>query len=183
MAISLDQSAFMTTYSGKVITVFDPKAEQIDITDIAQALSMLCRFTGHTSSFYSVAQHSVLVSMCLPSRLGLQGLLHDAQEAYIGDLSRPVKHHPGMQAYRELETRLEWVIRDHFDLPRDFDPMVKTIDNLIVIDEAKRFMSNLDWTVGHPCLGLSIRPWSPEEAKSAFLDAFRYHRSPRITIL
>ena len=171
----LDQSVYMTTLSGRRFTMFDPQPDQIDIEDIAHALSMLCRFTGHTSDFYSVAQHCVIVSRNLPIRFALEGLLHDAAEAYINDLSRPIKHHPRMEAYRELERGLERVIREKFGLPSVMSPLVKHYDNMIVVDEALRFMrTGLEWTRGLPKLGVPIDPWSPAVAKHAFLD--EYHR-------
>lgn len=170
---SLDQSAYMTTFTGRRFTIFDPKVEDVDIEDIAQALSMLCRFTGHTSHFYSVAQHSVLVAKHLPPHLQKQGLLHDAQEAYVNDLSRPIKHHPSMQPYRDLEARVERIVREAFDLPEEFDPEVKRIDDKIVCDEAVAFMRPVPtWALQNPRLWISIEPWTPAEAKDAFLGAF-----------
>ena len=74
--------SWLQTYTGKKFYPFDPREEEVDILDIAHALSQLCRFGGHTKEFYSVAEHCVLVSMCCPSEVKLLGLLHDAAEAY-----------------------------------------------------------------------------------------------------
>ena len=82
----------ISTYTGKVIDILKPKPENIDIKDIAHALSLLCRFTGQCDSFYSVAQHSIVVHHLVPDELKLEALLHDAAEAYLGDLSSPVKN-------------------------------------------------------------------------------------------
>ena len=82
------------TYTGKYINVFDPDPEMIDIEDIAHSLSNTCRWGGHCRKFYSVAQHSVMVVDWLPvsdSKLRLAGLMHDATEAYLTDLSKPIK--------------------------------------------------------------------------------------------
>ena len=80
----------MSTYTGKKFFPFDPRPEQICIEDIAHGLSMLCRFSGQCPYFYSVAEHSIYVVHCLPDNLQLEGLLHDASEAYLADLPRPV---------------------------------------------------------------------------------------------
>jgi len=179
MSDTLDQSVYMTTFSGVRFTMFDPQVDQINLEDIAQALSMLCRFTGHVTEFYSVAQHSVMVSRLLPAHLAFQGLLHDAQEAYINDLSRPVKHHPGMSAYRDLEQRLERTIRLRFGLPEKLDPLVKRVDDLIVVDEARRLLSPVpEWTTRHPRSGVNIDPWSPQVARGAFLWQFQHVTKP-----
>jgi hypothetical protein len=84
---------FIVTYTGKKFFFDDITPEQIDIKDIAHALSMLCRFTGHIHQFYSVAQHSLLVDSQIngPSNLHLAVLLHDAAEAYVNDLASPLK--------------------------------------------------------------------------------------------
>lgn len=79
------------THSGRVFNLADPKPEQVHVPDIAHALSKLCRFTGHTDKFYSVAQHSVLVSMEVPAQYALLALFHDAHEAYTGDMNGPLK--------------------------------------------------------------------------------------------
>jgi len=80
---------WIQTYTGKRFWPLDPRPEDVDILDIAHSLSLLCRFTGHTSSFYSVSQHSILVAQEVPKRLRLWALFHDAAEAYIGDIARP----------------------------------------------------------------------------------------------
>jgi len=81
----------LTTFGRKRYNFINPTVDAISIHDIAHSLSLLCRYNGHTPQFYSVAEHSVLVSRILPDDLALVGLLHDATEAYVGDMSRPCK--------------------------------------------------------------------------------------------
>ena len=99
----------MVTYTGKEFYPLDPNPADIDIKDIAHALSNCCRFAGHIKSFYSVAQHSVIVSeLCEPEN-ALAGLLHDASEAYLSDIARPVKYTEQMEGYRlRLHSRAGW---------------------------------------------------------------------------
>src|SRR5690349_8864599 len=82
---------WITTFTGKKFHLFDPQLDEICIEDIAHALSLICRFGGHLPEHYSVAQHSILVSQLVPQDLTLEGLLHDAEETYIGDMVRPLK--------------------------------------------------------------------------------------------
>ena len=98
------------TYTGRKFFPVAPRAEDIEILDVAHALSMLCRYTGHTKQFYSVAQHSVLVSRIVPPQDAAWGLLHDASEAYLCDVARPIK------PYRLLEQRLMVQVAGRFDL-------------------------------------------------------------------
>jgi len=95
---------WIETYTGKKLYFLEPKPEQIDIEDIATALSNECRFGGHTKSFYSVAEHSILVATICPAPLALVGLLHDASEAYLRDIASPIKQY--LANYKELEEKL-----------------------------------------------------------------------------
>jgi hypothetical protein len=108
---------WFTTYTGKKFYPFNPRIEDIDIEDIAHALSLICRFGGHLPEHYSVAQHSVLVSYLVPIELRLEGLMHDAAEAYIGDVIRPIKKHPVfIQLLTSIENNLDLLIRSKFKL-------------------------------------------------------------------
>lgn len=82
---------WVQTYTGKKFYFLDPQPEDICIEDISHHLSQICRYTGATKEHYSVAEHSVLVSYLSPMGFKLYGLLHDFQEAYIGDLNSPLK--------------------------------------------------------------------------------------------
>src|SRR3954466_16347451 len=119
----LEPGPFIQTLSGRRVNPLDPAPEDIDPVDIANALANLCRFGGHSRGFYSVAQHSVIVCDLLeaqgatPDEL-MAALLHDAAEAYLGDLPHPIKHRSELGAnFRAAEKLLEAVIEERFALP------------------------------------------------------------------
>src|SRR5690348_18006267 len=99
--------ATIHTFTGRTFCPLDPKPEDIDIQDIAHALSCQCRFTGHSRKFYSVAEHCVRVSLLVSPDLQLAALLHDASEAYLSDVARPIKRLPAMAEYRRTEEALQ----------------------------------------------------------------------------
>lgn len=106
--------SFIETRKGNKVYVQDPQPDQFDIEDIAYALSNTCRFNGHSAGFLSVAEHSVLVAQRLPRELQLSGLLHDATEAYLGDIPSPIKQF--LPDYKKLEAAFETAIEDKFNL-------------------------------------------------------------------
>lgn len=177
-----DDVSYIRTYSGGRFWPLDPHPDDLKIEDIAHALSNLCRWTGHSEKFYSVAQHCVLVSENLPPHLQLEGLLHDASEAYLSDLSRPVKHAPGLgEVYREAEKKIEEAIAVKFGLPKNTSPEIKVVDNRLLYTEGRDLMMGFVWNnesaevnaTGSPnFLSLKIEPWSPERAKQEFLQRF-----------
>lgn len=124
--------AFIITRSGKHFN-FEPPYE-FDISDIAFALSRICRFTGHVD-FYSVAQHSVLASFLVPSHLALEALLHDAHEAYVGDVSAPLK--ALLPDYRRVEKRIEMALRQQWNLPFQTSAQVKNADLVMLATERR----------------------------------------------
>jgi len=83
--------SYIQTLSGKKFSYQFATADDIDIEDIANALSNICRFAGHLPEFYSVAQHSVLVSQIVPPEFAFEALMHDAAEAYCQDIPAPLK--------------------------------------------------------------------------------------------
>jgi hypothetical protein len=169
----LDQSVYMTTFTGRMFTLFDPKENDIDIVDISHALSMLCRFTGHCQRFYSVAQHCVHASLGVSPEFALEALLHDASEAYVNDLNRPMKHHPQMQGYRSAERAIDAAVRRKFQLPKTESAEVKHIDDQLVRLEARQLFRPVpSWaqTRDHDFLILPV--WGPQEAEHQFLDRF-----------
>lgn len=127
---------YITTISGRKFWPLDPHPEDVDIHDIAWALSRICRFGGHTNSHYSVATHCTAVSLLVPEEDALWGLLHDASEAYVGDMVRPLKD--GMDAYKQVENRVELVIANAFGLPLEMPESVHLADKRIV--QAEKFL-------------------------------------------
>lgn len=107
--------SWILTSTGKHFDFVNPLPEQIDIIDIANGLSRICRFSGQCREFYSVAQHSIRVSQLVPGDLALEGLLHDAAEAYCQDLPTPLK--ALLPDYQEIERRVQEAIQATFGLP------------------------------------------------------------------
>lgn len=167
--------------SGGRFFPLDPRPEDIHIEDVAHALSNICRFTGHTAEFMSVAQHSVLVSLhCWPED-ALFGLLHDTAEAFLADLSRPVKlslRDAGITIFDDMEARIMLSVCEKFGLPAVMPQSVKDADNLLLTTEARDLMSPLleGWKYttenGWPTLSERIVPVGPVEAKAMFIRRF-----------
>lgn len=164
---------WMQTVSGRQFWPLDPRPEDIVIEDIAHGLSMMCRFGGHCERFYSVAEHSVLVSENVPPQDALWALLHDASEAYIADIVRPAKRFIG--GYKQMEVNIMAAVCGAFDLPIVEPPSVKRADNAILADEAAQIMGAKpkDWILPEPPLGVRIIGLSPAGAKLAFLNRYR----------
>lgn len=169
------------TFGGGCFDFNFPEEQTFDIYDIAHALSNICRFTGHTTSFYSVAQHCVLVSMLVPERLALKGLLHDAAEAYLGDVASPLK--AMLPQYKTIETRVENALLMSFGLSPGPDPIIKHADQRALVTEARDLMARAIVMVGIVPTEYRITPLPPQEAELVFLDRFheltRAKRVPR----
>lgn len=132
------QGMTIRTISGREISLLDPRPEQILIEDIAHSLSKLCRFNGHIDRFYSVADHSVFVSHICPPEYALVGLLHDATEAYLGDMISPVKkllRTTGSMAYDVAEERLWGAICQRFELDPASIAQIKHADAVALATE------------------------------------------------
>lgn len=133
--------AYIQTFTGRQFFIEDPRPEDVDIRDIAHALSMICRFTGHVSRFYSVAEHSLLVAKNLPVKYQAFGLLHDASEAYLTDVSGPLKSLVALAEYKNLEIRATQCIFARFGLPFWIPEQVKSIDRSALVAERNALFS------------------------------------------
>lgn len=175
---------WMQTYTGFRFELQHPDPRKIWISDIAESLSKLCRFNGHCLGFYSVAEHSVIVSRHVPPEHALWGLLHDAHEAYIGDIIKPLKDMlwPRTTLRREwfstLEARYHTAIALRYGLTTDSPPSeVRNVDLRLLSDERDQVMfpmaaSSVEWgNIGEP-LGVQIACLSHEDAKAAFMERF-----------
>jgi len=171
---------YLQTVSGRFVNPFEPDPEQLDIGDITRALANVCRFGGHCRSFYSVAQHSVIVSELVEQRGGdvedvFAALMHDATEAYLGDMPHPIKHRsPLGAAFKEAEDHLESVLRARFNIKADV-PEIKKADRALLATERKAF-SGEGWhwpeLDGVEPLDMELTAWPADEAARAF--AARY---------
>jgi 5'-deoxynucleotidase YfbR-like HD superfamily hydrolase len=159
--------------------------DDIVLEDIAHALSLQCRFSGHTSTFYSVAQHSILVAAALPTEYALTGLMHDASEAYLNDLASPVKNAPGLgEKYRYVERRLMQVISSRFGLIWPIPIEVHQADLRMLETERRDLLAHNDgtpelwepWTGGIEPYPDPIQPMPPLGAEITFTTMFNLLR-------
>lgn len=161
------------TASGLVFDYQNPDVSQIRIEDIAHALSMTCRFAGHTKTFYSVAEHSVRVSWICSREDALWGLLHDASEAYVTDIPTPLKRL--LPAFKDIENHVMATIADRFGLVGGIPESVRNADAVLLATEG-RDLCNPAWMqfgIPHTPLRHLIEPFSQVEAKQLFLDRFK----------
>jgi hypothetical protein len=153
-----------------------PFPHEIQINDIAHSLSQICRFVGATRVHYSVAQHSVLASELAPRGQRLAALLHDASEAYLADIPRPIKILPELAGYREIEAQTQAAIDTRFGVSRD-DAIVDEIDRRLCITEAIQLVGGgiNEWgtALGEP-YEFAILPWTATAAEAMFMRRFGY---------
>lgn len=181
---------WINVFSGRQFYPMAPRAEDIDIVDIAHSLSRTCRYTGHSLRHYSVAEHSVRVAEAVKN-LGHDdaaqafACLHDAAEAYLADVASPVRRTPEMAAFNEADTRLQTVINHHYGLRGAQPDIVKHVDRLIITVESERREivpnKNAEWR--SPVLSAAEQRafdatpwgswcWPAEVAEIRFLRAF-----------
>jgi 5'-nucleotidase len=167
-----DRGPWCQTFTGVAFYPFDPAATEVHDMDIAHALSLQCRFGGHCREFYSVAEHCVRVSHIVPPNYAREGLLHDAAEAYLIDLPRPIKL--GMPEYSTVEKRIAKVIG--YKYGAWLDPLpdeVKLADEIMLATEKRDLMAEapIPWAwLPEPHRDRIIKPLSPREARAAFLN-------------
>ncbi|MCL2703273.1 MAG: phosphohydrolase [Defluviitaleaceae bacterium] len=159
----------MTTYTNVHFTPLNPKVEDVRIADIAHALSLMTRANGHVKRFYSVAQHSVNCAheardRGFSNKIQLACLLHDASEAYIADMIRPVKQE--FPAYREIENKLQDVINQAFgiDLTLEEQALVKDIDDALLWHEFAELMN------GHANVPEPVLHSNPDLSERGFIS-------------
>lgn len=179
----------MSTYSqllsnGEYFEFDNPEKAIYDIEVIAHALSNACRFNGH-GAFYSVAQHCVLASLLVDPRFRMEALMHDAAEAFIGDMTRGLKHMPEMQPFRDIEARIERDLARRYALTWPWPPEVKDADNFALAIERRDIMPATPDQVWITLIQYAerlerigpIRPVNPIQAKYMFLDAYHSLRN------
>ena len=212
--VSVDRGPWFQTASGRVFYPHAPALAEIFLEDIARSLSMQCRFNGHCEAFYSVAEHSRWVSLRVAPveeldilakatsdvgkqayqdlvHTGLFGLMHDAAEAYVGDMVSPVKHVPAMSPFRLVEDKIQRTIAERFDFWDYFcgsklkapSEAVKLADRRLLLTEKRDLRKpgkhdSPAWEVGErtglqPYDDLKLRGESPSEAEELFLARFQ----------
>lgn len=163
---------FMQTYTGLKFWPVDPRADEVDIRDIAHSLAMQCRYGGHSLRFYSVAEHSVHMARRVSPANAMWALLHDAAEAYLADVPSPLKRH--LPGYKEAEARVMAAVCEHFDLPPEMPAEVHEADGRILADEIHQNMAPMEWHMRHTNpLGVELQFWDPGRAEIYFMDTFR----------
>jgi hypothetical protein len=160
--------------SGVLIDINNPTPEMICIDDIATALSKICRFGGHSNDFYSVAQHSVVVANLAPEYLCREALLHDATEAYLGDVIKPLKNILG-SAYEDIEARFMDVICTKFKLSALRLLEVKKYDKEALSIEHAYYIKGdvIEWISKMNDINLNAESWNPVEAKQNFWNCYK----------
>ena len=158
--------------SGVYFDLEDPDSCHFTRRDVAHALGHICRYTGHCREFYSVAQHSVLVSRIVPEADALAGLLHDAAEAFIGDVSKPLKCL--LPDFAAVEARVEASVLPRLGVPLPIPAVVKRADRILLRTEQRDLMGadghNWAFTEGEAPLENVIVPLGPREATLQFLE-------------
>ncbi len=163
------EDIWIQTASGRVFHPFDPREEEVSLEDIATSLGNICRYNGHLrpNRFYSVAEHSLLLarhiwSETLDSVLAQQALLHDAAEAYIGDIPRPIKQ--ALPDIERIEAKITRVIFAALGVPWPIPEIIKDYDTRILLDEKAQALlpGERAWSVDLlPPLGVTLQFMPP----------------------
>lgn len=182
-----EKRRWIQTFSGRAFFPLSPQSGMIRIEDIAHALALKCRFTGHTREFYSVAQHSVLVSYEVSPAAAMWGLLHDAGEAYLPDVARPIKDlvifkNPNRSAmfqfdeFEEIENRILCAVGEYAGLAWPPPAEIKNVDTRMLATERRDLMTPtaLDWgaIADVEPFAETITPLDWREAEAGFLRRF-----------
>jgi hypothetical protein len=170
------------TCTGRKFWPVSPRVGDFDIKDIAHQLANICRFGGATKKFYPVAAHCVHVSFLVPEYLAFEGLMHDAPEAYLGDVIRPLKYQ--MPQYLHIESQVWAKCATQFGLPFIMSPEVKHADNVALVTERRDLLIHTDnrWSIELESLTPDKRhiiAVSPKRAETNFLDRFYFLQSQK----
>lgn len=180
LAPEMVTTPYVSTFSGNRFYPLEPCIDRVAIEDIAHGLAYQCRFNGQTQEFYSVAQHSLVVASLVPTDLRLAALLHDAAEAYLGDMVKPLK--VLLPEFAAIEDKVSGLIANAFGVDfSDYGP-IKRADLIALATEKRDLMphSAERWAYLDNIRPLPGRivPMQPREAKQAFLNEFaRLHSS------
>lgn len=170
--VAPNRGNWMQTFTGRVFYPTDPRATEIDPIDIAHSLSLQCRYGGHVDRFYSVAEHCVLMSEWVDPENALYALLHDATEAYVSDVPRPLKGH--LAEYKEIEDRVWDQIARYFDVDLTIPEQVWEADNRILLTERATLLSKTrhKWYQDGRIepLPVTVEGWMPKKAERRYLD-------------
>jgi 5'-deoxynucleotidase YfbR-like HD superfamily hydrolase len=167
--------SWICSYRGNKIHPLDLRDDEIDIEDIGVALSRLPRFLARTTLTYSVAEHCVRASLQVDPKDALVMLLHDCEEAYFGDIPRPVKHHPMYAEIRALAEATKRKILTHFGINPELPEWVHDVDNRMLATEKRDLLAqhgNAVWSTNVEPYPFVIRPWSQGKACKYFLGSF-----------
>lgn len=176
-----ERGPYIRTFTGRAFYWRDIPNNTYDIRDIAHALAMNCRWTGHTKEFYSVAQHSVYASYEVPPNDALAALLHDAAEAYVHDTSSPLKKflkEKGFTVFSDLENQIEDALMKSFGVPFPLSLVVKQVDMRLWATEYRDLMRTekavLSVEKDHPVpFEWHVHPLPPVDAERVFLRRFK----------
>lgn len=171
-----ESAPLLHTHSGRQFNLASPSAKDVCIEDIAHNLSRLCRFTGAVACVhYSVAQHSVLVAQKCGCADAFWGLLHDASEAYTGDINKPLKDMCAQ--LKEIERGIQAAICEKFGLPREEPSAVIVSDMRMLVTERRDLLAPPSFSWGgieaYEPYDEEIEPWTQEQAEHMFLAHFR----------
>lgn len=165
---------WIQTFTGRAFWPLDPRADEVHIHDIAHALAHQCRYAGHVRKFYSVAEHSVLLARAVSPKNRLWALLHDASEAYLVDLPRPLKR--AMPDYQAAEEQVMLAICQRYALPVPMPREVHLGDGRILTDERQQAMAEppMPWREEERVepLGVTLQFWTPVMAEIQFMTMF-----------
>lgn len=169
---------WIRTVTGGRFDLTSPTPDMVDIEEIAYALSLINRYTGHTRRPLNVAEHSVLMSRVVPKEHAFAALLHDAPEAYIGDISRPLKLEIG-PIIKVIEARVEAVVAEAFGLEAGFSQReaIKDADSRMIVTEARQLLpgGTEGWGFGLDEMepfDMEIECWTPLKARGEFITRF-----------